>query len=219
MDIDCLVIGGKNDAPVCVEIAETLNREHPRLAQNLAGATSLRELMAVLRSSNALLTNDSGPMHLAVALGTPVVAIFGPTVPEQGFAPYTDRARIGVTGLSGGGWQTITLSALDERERRAESILARENALAEREVELTELGAQLEQAGEEIVQGGEVLVRLAVGEQHDVDLRAPLEQRCLEWREVVGGVVVAVKVPLTPPMVRVALAACTVPLTASFTPS
>jgi heptosyltransferase-2 len=33
-------------------------------------------------------------VHLAVARGTPVVAIFGPTVPQQGFAPYTNRARI-----------------------------------------------------------------------------------------------------------------------------
>ncbi len=49
---------------------------------NLAGKTSLRELMAMLCACRALLTNDSGPMHLAAALGTPVVALFGSTSPE-----------------------------------------------------------------------------------------------------------------------------------------
>src|SRR5438876_993964 len=50
---------------------------------NLAGKTSLRELMALLKLCRVLLTNDTGPMHLAAALGTPVVAIFGSTSPEM----------------------------------------------------------------------------------------------------------------------------------------
>lgn len=49
---------------------------------NLAGKTSLRELMSLLRACRVLLTNDSGPMHLAAALGTPVVVPFGSTSPE-----------------------------------------------------------------------------------------------------------------------------------------
>jgi len=50
-------------------------------AVNLAGRTSLRELMALLRACRVVLTNDTGPMHLAAALGTPVVALFGSTSP------------------------------------------------------------------------------------------------------------------------------------------
>ena len=46
---------------------------------NLAGKTTLRELMALLKCCRLLLGNDSGPMHLAAALGTPVVALFGST--------------------------------------------------------------------------------------------------------------------------------------------
>ena len=46
---------------------------------NLAGRTSLPELAALLRSCAVCVTNDSGPMHLAVALDRPVVSIFGPS--------------------------------------------------------------------------------------------------------------------------------------------
>src|ERR1035438_4329585 len=49
---------------------------------NLAGQTSLRELMALLKQCRVLLTNDTGPMHVAAALGTPVVVPFGSTLPE-----------------------------------------------------------------------------------------------------------------------------------------
>ena len=49
---------------------------------DLAGKTGLRELMALLKLCRVLLTNDTGPMHVAAALGTPVVVPFGSTSPE-----------------------------------------------------------------------------------------------------------------------------------------
>lgn len=52
-----------------------------------AGQTSLRELAALYRKASVLLTTDSGPMHLAAAVGTPVVALFGPTSPDR-TGPY-----------------------------------------------------------------------------------------------------------------------------------
>jgi len=52
-----------------------------------AGETSLRELAALYTKASVLLTTDSGPMHLAAAVGTPVVALFGPTSPER-TGPY-----------------------------------------------------------------------------------------------------------------------------------
>ena len=78
-----LICGGKGD----VELAGRIAREiHPPSSilhpQNLAGQTSLRELMALLKLCRVLLTNDTGPMHVAAALGTPVVVPFGSTSPE-----------------------------------------------------------------------------------------------------------------------------------------
>jgi heptosyltransferase-2 len=60
---------------------------------NLAGATTLEELAAVLALSAAALCNDSGGMHLAAALGTPLVALYGLTNPAQ-TGPLGDRIRI-----------------------------------------------------------------------------------------------------------------------------
>lgn len=51
----------------------------PARVVNLAGTTSLRELASVISNCDVVLTNDSGPMHVADALGTPVVALFGST--------------------------------------------------------------------------------------------------------------------------------------------
>lgn len=50
---------------------------------NLAGKTSLRELAAIISECDLLVTNDSGPMHVGYAVGTPIVAIFGSTSPEH----------------------------------------------------------------------------------------------------------------------------------------
>lgn len=72
-----VIFGGRSDAPVAEQIASGVSG-----AMNLAGKTSLRELMALLKMCRVLLTNDTGPMHVAAALGTPVVVPFGSTSPE-----------------------------------------------------------------------------------------------------------------------------------------
>ena len=56
-------------------------------AVNLGGRTTLRELACLYRQASLLVTTDSGPMHLAAAIGTPVVALFGPTDPAR-TGPY-----------------------------------------------------------------------------------------------------------------------------------
>lgn len=76
-----LLLGGKGDAPLTAELGTILRRDGLPVT-DIAGKTTLRELCAVLRGSRALLTNDTGPMHVAAALGTPVIALFGSTSPE-----------------------------------------------------------------------------------------------------------------------------------------
>jgi heptosyltransferase I len=71
-----VLIGSDRERAVCDEIAGLAPG-----AVNLAGETTLPELAALIRRATICVTNDSGPMHLAVALNRPVVSIFGPTDP------------------------------------------------------------------------------------------------------------------------------------------
>lgn len=66
---------------------------------NLSGRTTLSELIEIIGFCNLFLTNDSGPMHIAAALGVPIVAIFGPTN-KDATAPSGGNYRIVSTGES-----------------------------------------------------------------------------------------------------------------------
>ncbi len=61
---------------------------------NLCGKTDLNQLIEVIKKADLLITNDSGPMHIASAVGTYVIAIFGPTTKELGFFPYSDKSKV-----------------------------------------------------------------------------------------------------------------------------
>ena len=76
-----LIFGGRGDIELTGQIAAALHASRFTF-HDLSGKTSLRELMALLKLCRVLLTNDSGPMHVAAALGTPVVVPFGSTSPE-----------------------------------------------------------------------------------------------------------------------------------------
>ncbi len=85
-----LLLGAPADAPY----AEAIQHAAGGIGVNLVGQTDLAMLVAAIDQSAVLVTNDSAPMHIAVARGTPVVAIFGPTAPSQGYGPYTERAQV-----------------------------------------------------------------------------------------------------------------------------
>lgn len=76
-----------------VELVAAIERELAGNCVNVAGKTSVRQLMALLKRCDFLVTNDSGPMHIAAAFGVPLVAIFGPT-DHTGTAPCSDRAIV-----------------------------------------------------------------------------------------------------------------------------
>jgi len=88
-DTDVILFGTPGETPVTDAIAAELR--FPGI--NLTGKTSIGELPALLSQCHLFLGNDSGAMHVAAAVGLPVVAIFGPTDPE-GTTPVTPRATI-----------------------------------------------------------------------------------------------------------------------------
>ena len=83
-----VIMGSPTEKPLADAIAAAMKRP----PVNLAGRTTVRELMALLSECAFLVTNDSGPMHIAAALGVPLVAIFGPTDWRK-TSPWTPRAR------------------------------------------------------------------------------------------------------------------------------
>jgi heptosyltransferase-2 len=86
-----VILGDAHDAPLAQELYQQLAI---RRRINSTGQLSLRHTAALLQRCRLLLCNDSGLMHMAAALGVPVVTIFGPTVQEFGFYPFRARAQV-----------------------------------------------------------------------------------------------------------------------------
>lgn len=88
-DADVILFGTVNEQAVSAAIAGDLRRA----PIDLTGKTPIAELPALLSQCHLFLGNDSGAMHVAAAVGLPVVAVFGSTDPD-GTAPVTARATI-----------------------------------------------------------------------------------------------------------------------------
>jgi lipopolysaccharide heptosyltransferase II len=84
-----VLTGAANDLPL---IELILRRTHERPI-NLAGKTSLTQLAALLQRADILITGDSGPMHIAAAVGAPLIAIHGPTNPAHS-GPLSPKATV-----------------------------------------------------------------------------------------------------------------------------
>jgi heptosyltransferase-2 len=89
-----VVLGGAGDAPLADAIARAVSQVGGPPVIDATGKLSLLGSAALLARCRVLVTNDSAPLHLASAMNTPTVAIFGPTVPELGFGPLADRRTV-----------------------------------------------------------------------------------------------------------------------------
>ena len=86
---DVLIFGSRAERPLAEAVARAM--EHTPVL--VAGKTTLRQFMALLANCHLVITNDSGPMHLAAAQGSPLLAIFGSTN-ERATGPVGLRTRI-----------------------------------------------------------------------------------------------------------------------------
>jgi heptosyltransferase-2 len=88
----CVMVGGRGDASAATEVMGQLGADARAHAIDLTGQTTIEALAGVLSLAAACVANDSGAMHMAAAVGTPVVALFGPTR-EHETAPLTQRNK------------------------------------------------------------------------------------------------------------------------------
>jgi lipopolysaccharide heptosyltransferase II len=86
LDAQILLVGGPGDVALNQQLQDDLDAPEGMVI-NLTGKTSLGELAAQLERCDLFIGNDSSPMHLAAAVHIPVIAIFGPTSPQE-YGPY-----------------------------------------------------------------------------------------------------------------------------------
>jgi heptosyltransferase-2 len=85
-----ILMGGEQDRPISKEVGAAI----PNLFADLCGKLSLQESLALVQKARILITNDTGVMHMASALQTPVVALFGPTTRPLGFFPFRATSQV-----------------------------------------------------------------------------------------------------------------------------
>ncbi len=85
LPLKSIVVGSRGD----IKLAESVVRASKGKALSIAGKTDLRGLIGVIRGARLMVTNDTGPMHIAAAVGVPVFALFGPANPVR-TGPYGD---------------------------------------------------------------------------------------------------------------------------------
>lgn len=94
--IETIVLGGPGEEALAAEVVQRI--EGPAI--NVAGKTKLEELVYVIEHIDLLITNDSGPMHIAAAMDKPLVALFSGGYPAA-FGPYGDGGRFRIVEIDG----------------------------------------------------------------------------------------------------------------------
>lgn len=88
-----VLLGSSKEATLCAEIAALAQVQRVGACLDLSGRTSLDQALAVIASAKAMVSNDSGLMHVAAAFGVPQVAVFGSSSPLH-TPPLSDQARV-----------------------------------------------------------------------------------------------------------------------------
>jgi heptosyltransferase I len=88
-DVHYVILGSPADRP----LGEAIAGANPQRCLDLTGQSTLTEMVEWIRGCQVMVTNDTGPMHVAAALGKPVVALFGPTNPCR-TGPYRQAAHV-----------------------------------------------------------------------------------------------------------------------------
>ncbi|HMI47853.1 MAG TPA: glycosyltransferase family 9 protein, partial [Gemmatimonadaceae bacterium] len=91
VDYKVAIVGSKADSAIAKEISDALP---PDTVIDATGVLPLLASAELIGRAQAIVTNDSAPQHLASAMGTPTLTIFGPTVPEFGFGPLAERNAV-----------------------------------------------------------------------------------------------------------------------------
>lgn len=100
MNCSVVVIGSRNESAGAQELVEMVQYVAPHSElRSLAGQTTLKQLAALLQRADLVLSNDSGPLHLAAGLGTPVVGIFTCTSPVRSGPPPSPFHQLVATQL------------------------------------------------------------------------------------------------------------------------
>lgn len=90
LGFEVVIVGSRSDKDYCDETFNSMGGK----AVNLCGKTTVREFLTLLKGAKLVISNDSAPVHGAVAFNVPVVEIYGSTVPEFGFYPYRNGVYV-----------------------------------------------------------------------------------------------------------------------------
>ena len=91
---DIVIFGGPGERDIALDIEKMLIKKDINNYKNLAGSTTISELINHISKLDLFITGDSGPMHLAAAFQVPTVAIFGPTKDNETSQWMNDKSAI-----------------------------------------------------------------------------------------------------------------------------
>lgn len=98
-----VIVGGQEPQDIALgkQLAQLCEQNGAPVPRDLSGKTNLGALKVVLQKAELVVSNDSAPLHIAIAMGTKTVGVFGPTTKELGFFPLAPEGKASVAEVSG----------------------------------------------------------------------------------------------------------------------